>query len=43
MSELEIYNVNYKYIDYLRSFPELEYIYTHKYDISTSEEENTLV
>ena len=36
MSELEIYNVNYKYIDYLRSFPELEHIYTHKYDISTS-------
>ncbi len=34
MSELEIYNVNPKYIDYLRSFPELEHVYTHKYSSS---------
>ncbi len=36
MSELEIYNVNYKYIDYLRSFPELVHVYTHKHDTSNN-------
>ena len=34
MNNLEIYNVNYEYIDYLRSFPELKSVYEHKYFLS---------
>lgn len=34
MNNLEIYNVNYEYIDYLRSFPELTHVYTHKHSSS---------
>lgn len=34
MKNLGIYNVNYEYIDYLRSFSELKSVYDHKYFLS---------
>ena len=36
MNNLKIYNVNYKYIDYLRSFPEFKGVMVHKYFLSNN-------